>query len=141
VLVNPKTGMSSSTSGIRNIAERIFGVMKRRWKIIRETNSFDLRTNAKIVAALAALHNFIRQHDIEDLMDPWEVDDDGGGGGANVQQIGTEAATQQAAALREPIANDMWSDYRSVIDAHNANRRRQAQRRRNAQRQCQSHSG
>ena len=105
--------------------------MKRRWKIIRETNSFDLRTNAKIVAALAALHNFIRQHDVDDLMDPWEVDDDGGGGG-NVQQIGTEAAKQQAAAFCEQIANDMWSDYRGVIDARNANRRRQAQRRCNA---------
>ena len=94
-----------------------------------------------IVAALAALHNFIRQHDVEDLMDPWEVDGGGGGGRGNVQQIGTEEATQQAAALREQIANDMWSDYRGVINARNANRRRQAQRRRNAQRPRHSHSG
>ena len=74
-------------------------------------------------------------------MDPWEVDGGGGGGRGNVQQIGTEAATQQAAALWEQIANDMWSDYRGVIDARNANRRRQAQRRRNAQRPRHSHSG
>lgn len=113
-----------------NVVERIFGVMKRRWRIIWETNSFDLETNAKIFAGLAALHNFIRRHDHDDLPEPWEGEegeDDTDLGASNVASSSNVVAGSQ---LRDQIAETMWSDYQAIIDRRNANRRAQAARRR-----------
>lgn len=122
-------------SSARNVIERVFGVMKRRFKIIREGNSYDLMMNAKIVSALAAIHNFIRTHDFGDVPEPWNEDDDddlttniGVTGGLRSAAATTAAATQ----LRDTIANAMWEQYSAEIESRRARRRDQAQRRRAA---------
>jgi hypothetical protein len=115
----------------RNVIERVFGVMKRRFKIIREVNSYDLTTNAKIMCALAALHNFIRKHDRDDLPEPWVDDDmDVDVESDENQTILDEDATAQGSHLRTSIANSMWTDYQSVLRHRREHRRRQAAQRR-----------
>jgi hypothetical protein len=54
----------------RNIIERIFGVIKKRWRILIMPPSYDMKVQARIPAALAALHNFILEHDPDDRVDP-----------------------------------------------------------------------
>ena len=47
----------------RNVIERMFGVLKRRFRILQLPTEYSLEVQAHIPAALAALHNFIKRHD------------------------------------------------------------------------------
>ena len=43
----------------RNVIERIFGVLKRRFRILLLAPEYNIEIQNRIPAALAALHNFI----------------------------------------------------------------------------------
>jgi hypothetical protein len=46
---------------LRNVVERIFGQLKRKWKIIRASApEYSLKTQMRIVYAVTGLHNFIK---------------------------------------------------------------------------------
>ncbi|THU80096.1 hypothetical protein K435DRAFT_561841, partial [Dendrothele bispora CBS 962.96] len=47
---------------LRNVIERIFGVVKRQWKIVRENCEYPFRVQSVMPLAIAALHNFITFH-------------------------------------------------------------------------------
>ena len=49
-------------SSLRNVVERTFGVFKRRWRIFDRPHEFSIRTQVKLVYALAAVHNHINLH-------------------------------------------------------------------------------
>jgi hypothetical protein len=51
----------------RNVIERIFGVMKKRFKILKDPPGYDMKIQVHIMLALCALHNFIRRHDPEEI--------------------------------------------------------------------------
>lgn len=113
----------------RNVIERVFGVMKDRFKIIREANRYDLKTNARIMSVLAALHNFICCHDGDDIPEPWEEEDAGrdkGGGGGG----GGEREVREVATRHDRIAREMWWQYMEVLENHHAVRHTQAAHRR-----------
>jgi len=114
----------------RNVIERVFGVMKRRFKIIREANGYDLKTNAKVMSALVALHNFLRHHDADDIPEPWTEDDDDDNPADNETGATGQAATRRISTLRDGIADAMWEEYSAVIAQRRATRRAQADRRR-----------
>ena len=42
------------------ISERIYAILKNRWRMIRKMRSFPLEKQVKIVIALMTLHNLIR---------------------------------------------------------------------------------
>ena len=69
--------------------ERIFGVLKKRFKVLLLAQEYSLASQAQIVPALAALHNFIVTHD------PSEI---------SLQEVETE-----------PNADDVWSTYQAAI--------------------------
>jgi hypothetical protein len=118
-------------AGARNIIERVFGVMKRRFKIIREVNGYDLKTNAKIMSALVGLHNFLRAHDADDVPEPWDGEDEDDDLPDDVESaIIRPADVRRAGTLRDEIANAMWTDYSLIIERRRATRRAQAARRR-----------
>ena len=47
---------------LRNVVKRIFGVLKRRFCILRAPPEYPYATQVKLVFALTALHNFIRKN-------------------------------------------------------------------------------
>jgi hypothetical protein len=47
-------------SSLRNAIERIFGVLKKRFPILKESTSYPLRTQVRLVNVTCILHNFIR---------------------------------------------------------------------------------
>ena len=47
-------------SSLMCISERIYAILKNRWRMLREMHSFPLEKQVKIVIASIALHNFIR---------------------------------------------------------------------------------
>lgn len=56
-------------SSARNVIERCFGLLKKRWGILRSPSFYPIRTQNKIIVACCLMHNFIRQ---EMAIDPFE---------------------------------------------------------------------
>lgn len=86
-----------------------------------------MKIQARIPAALAALHNFIIQHDPDDRVDP-EVWDPSPGATVDPDMVATlrlqgELATERhtseeseaGVALRDSIADAMWLQYQDVL--------------------------
>ncbi|KAL6629467.1 hypothetical protein ACP70R_029232 [Stipagrostis hirtigluma subsp. patula] len=53
-------------SSLRNVVERAFGVLKEKWRILKEIPSFPLGKQTHIIVACMALHNFIRDSAMHD---------------------------------------------------------------------------
>ena len=51
----------------RNVIERCFGLLKKRWAILRSPSFYPLKTQCKIITACCLLQNLIRR---EMLIDP-----------------------------------------------------------------------
>jgi hypothetical protein len=67
--VNAKELFNLRHAQLRNVIERIFGVVKRRFKILSSAPQFsDFKVQVKLVTVLCALHNFMRHaaKDVED---------------------------------------------------------------------------
>lgn len=110
-------------SSLRNVIEHIFGVAKCRFCLLAAASEYSLRTQSKIPAALAALHNFISIWDPDDIENGQEYDDD-----SNSMIVGEDredtailpenlgsniSPTERlrAGVKRDEIAKAMWADY------------------------------
>jgi hypothetical protein len=126
-------------SSLRNAVERIFGILKKRFKIVREFNDYPIEFQTMLVPAVCALHNFIILHDADDQI---EINDEEmrvwveeARPEPGVLQGGISAAeTALANTRRDEIAQEMWVDYQKI----RANRRRATQRRQVRQDNLQS---
>lgn len=86
------------------MVERIFGVLKRRFRILLVAPEYDMDIQARIPPALCALHNFIRRHDPSDIND--YIDNDNPTHiRANDPGIGTLALDALTAAERQSADN------------------------------------
>jgi hypothetical protein len=102
----------------RNIIERIFGVLKRRFRILLIGPEYSVEVQAKIPAALCAIHNFIRLHDDQELDDiPGEEQvNQGAHAGDNiVAQTGIDEDGDAVVERRDLIAQAMWNDYQIIL--------------------------
>ncbi|KAF7297406.1 putative transposase [Mycena indigotica] len=126
-LYSCRTGM-----GCRNIGERfqrsndtITKYFRRSVASSRPPPSYDIKLQARIPPALAALHNFIIQHDPEDRVDPTIRYDPHPGVGRNDfdpnlhGRLATEryvpAETEEGKTLQRRIADAMWAQYQEVL--------------------------
>ena len=98
----------------RNAIERIFGILKRRFRILELPPEYDMSIQALIPPALAALHNFIRLFDPEEIhmYDEDELlDAHMGSHPESVGELGTgpvtPAETVRANKRRDKIAGEM----------------------------------
>jgi hypothetical protein len=57
-LENYKELFNLRHASLRNIIERIFGVLKRKYQILRHAAEYSIDTQTRIVLACCALHNF-----------------------------------------------------------------------------------
>ena len=107
----------------RNCIERIFGVLKKRFRILLLAPEYkkDKALQSRIPSALIAIHNFIHLHDPDEEKLP----------GSNAESVHLHAgdtsaplptATQSAAAARrdvdnrrDMIAQAMWDSYQEII--------------------------
>ena len=47
-------------ASLRNVIERIFGILKRKYQILRRAPEYLFETQTRIIIACCALHNFVR---------------------------------------------------------------------------------
>ena len=109
---------------LRNVIERIFGVLKRRFRILLLAPEYDMDIQSRLPAALCALHNFIRTHDPDDETEIQEIgmengDEDVPGPQAFIPAVEPDAgggtSRNQAIALRNRIASELWAQYQGVL--------------------------
>ena len=110
----------------RNVIERIFGVLKRRFRILLLAPEYSVEIQSHIPAALAALHNFIQVHNPQAKKYFTENNSDHAPGGFyagddSLIPTGTgidvedEQNISEASKRRNNIANDMWRQYQEVL--------------------------
>jgi DDE superfamily endonuclease len=116
--VNKEELFNLRHSSARNVIERIFGVLKRRYRILLVAPAYSLDIQARIPAALCAIHNFIRIHDPADeaIGTSDDDDDDDGDTGAPFDRDHIAAAAAAAeldgpSQRRDRIAQQMWENY------------------------------
>ncbi|KAF7377355.1 putative transposase [Mycena sanguinolenta] len=110
------------------LLNEFFGVIKHRWTILTRPPHYDMKVQAKIPSALVALHNFILEHDEEDI-DRWILDEgaeDNLRGARRAQEIDfgrlsttgrvSAAEKERAEKTRDEIAKAMWEDYQEYLD-------------------------
>ena len=115
---------------LRNVIERIFGILKRRFRILRTPPEYHFPTQVKLVFALTVLHNFIRLNSdgIEDNTRKKEwidvENEDRSQQSVGMDSIGNEPlgkrtdvdGAKQMSQLRETIVEDMWRDYNLYLE-------------------------
>ena len=102
----------------RNTIERAFGLLSKRWAILRNNSFYDKQTQVRIINACFVLHNFVREENLneENLLN--EVDDDL----SNVEAfdtmedegedfILTAQASPQWNNLRDEMSQKMFREY------------------------------
>lgn len=122
---NAKELFNLRHSTLCNAIERIFGVFKKRFRLLRcfDIQTYPYDTQVKCILSLGALHNFIRTWDPTDLADDLEDDSDSDSDiDDRIQPLQYSppeivAGTSNAAAdrvineWRDSIAEAMWNDY------------------------------
>lgn len=111
-------------SSARNVVERIFGIVKRRFRILLLPAEFSIEIQAQIPSALCAIHNFIYVHDpIEDdeSSDSDEADNNEGYAMDDAHNMDDPVnylaanSDDGARELRDQIAEGMWADYQRIL--------------------------
>jgi hypothetical protein len=101
----------------RNVIKRLFTAIRQRFRILLVAPEYDLHVQARIPAALCALHNFIRKHDPDegplhktsDPSDHGYYDSDSYPEATGEEEIDV---ANEASKRRDEIAQAMWDDYR-----------------------------
>lgn len=104
-------------SSARNAIERTFGLLKKRWAILRTASFYDLKTQVRIINACCILHNFVR----EDMpIDPllFEVDHELANSStsedndSNLEEhIRVVRTTSEWTTFRDNLAQQMFEEY------------------------------
>lgn len=102
----------------RNVIERIFGILKRRFVILTHPPEYSMAIQVRLPPALGAMHNFIRLHDPGEI-DDFVIDDEISGenqGGAGLGR-GPAGIVEQREAnrRRNEIAQAMWVQYQEIL--------------------------
>jgi DDE superfamily endonuclease len=120
---NKKELFNHRHSSLRICVERLFGVTKNRFPVLRKMSPYSFEFQCDIVQCCFLLHNFIRLnqlyedefYDLDIEINPHlpdddeNEDDDEEGGGANMQAL---------KAWRNDIADAMWAQYQLDIAVH-----------------------
>jgi hypothetical protein len=100
------------------VIERIFGVLKRKFKILKLAPEYDIDTQVDLILALTALFNFIRTEEKDEKDDDLDIVN-------NIEEEDIQPDIQVAQGLsrkgkmdilRDQIAEDMWKDYQQFIN-------------------------
>lgn len=106
----------------RNVVERIFGVIKKKFHLLTAAPQYPIYTQTKLVLAICALHNFVRSYDPDDIAqyDLEELEREVPR--THNSELGhhvSHAETTRANSRRDEIARAMWQQYQEFINEGN----------------------
>ncbi|KAJ1692298.1 hypothetical protein LUZ63_008996 [Rhynchospora breviuscula] len=98
---------------LRNIVDKMFGILKGRFKICKEMHRYKYDIQTDLVIACCILHNFIKRHQHDNSDDDFsddEVDSDSGSRNDGVSEEFRGTDTQVGGAMRDRIRDMMWDN-------------------------------
>ncbi|XP_074366991.1 uncharacterized protein LOC141707626 isoform X1 [Apium graveolens] len=104
-------------SSARNTIERAFGLLKKRWAILRDASFYPKKIQIRIINACFILHNFLREEKMEERNFMQEVERDLlRMEGIDVEDeeddyISTARSTNEWNEFRDDLAKKMFEDY------------------------------
>lgn len=109
----------------RNVIEHIFGVLKRRFRILVIPPEYSVKVQAQIPSALCAIHNFIRIHDPQEdepsniLNSEYSssIPNPGDDGVRQVNIAEEDTVFDNVTIRRDKIAQEMWDSYQRILEA------------------------
>lgn len=116
---NPKELFNLRHSALRNVVERVFGVAKRKFKILRSQPEYPLAAQIKLVLALACVTNIIHSVEGEEMFEGVDNNDDEPteeelAFAQEMERLGGQKL-KDAAKFRDNIAEQMWIDYQNYL--------------------------
>jgi len=106
-------------ASLRNAIERVFGVLKKRFRILSSPLRYPFATQVSLVIALFCLSNFIKVEGGEDIYNREWLPENAGEEAevrVNSDYAGFVSRKEKMAAkrLRDKIAKKMWKDYKKM---------------------------
>lgn len=96
----------------RNVIERCFGLLKKRWAILRSPSFYPITIQCRMILACCLLHNFIRIHM---ALDPEEfapfVEDEVPVGEEPINVVGIVEPSNQWTQMRNALAQEMFTEW------------------------------
>jgi hypothetical protein len=114
---NPKELFNLRHASLRNVVERIFGVVKRKYQILRTPSEYSIDTQTRIIISCTALHNWVRS--IEGEQADIRLNKEAQVALADIQPLVVypENATtsRRMDIFRDELAEKMWIEYKRYI--------------------------
>jgi hypothetical protein len=116
---NSKELFNLRHASLRNVIERIFGVLKRKYQILRTPSEYSIDTQTRIILACTGLHNWVRSEEgimadkfLETGRDTIVIAED-------IQPVIMYPAGSNTSKrmdnFRDELAERMWVDYKSYL--------------------------
>ena len=113
---NPKELFNLCHSSLRNVIERIFGVLKRQWQILGgHSCEYSIDTQINIFCILVGLYNFRRDHDEEETFEDESIKDEVIERQSDNIEVIHRIRNKWIEQKRDEIANSMWANYQEYI--------------------------
>jgi hypothetical protein len=117
----PKELFNLRHSSLRNVVERIFGVLKRQWQILGGKGSeYSIETQVDLFQALIGLFNFGRKHGEKSTFPNDGSVEDKDVGNEVEGGIITGSGSLKMDQLRDQMAAQMWADYQAYNQEQSA---------------------
>ena len=114
---NSKELFNLRHASLRNVIERIFGVVKRKYQILRTPSEYSIDTQTRIIISCTALHNWVRS--IEGEQADIRLNKEAQVALADIQPLVVypENATtsRRMDIFRDELAEKMWIEYKRYI--------------------------
>jgi hypothetical protein len=100
------------------VIERIFGVVKRKYQILRTASEYSLDTQTRVILACCTLHNYVRS--LEGIAaDYWLETESQEGPATDIQPTVSypkdSTSSKKMDKFRDELALHMWEQYQSYI--------------------------
>jgi hypothetical protein len=107
-------------ASLRNVVERIFGVVKRKYQILRSPSEYSIATQNRIILVCCVLHNFVRSLEGQSADNWLDTEVDRNSERESIQPAvaypeGSSVSSKKMDKFRDQVAEKMWVQYQGYI--------------------------
>ena len=117
---NAKELFNLRHSSLRNVIERIFGVLKQQWQILGGKGyEYSIDTQVDLFCALISLYNFGKDYGEDYMFNEAIPTNESQDQDSNLEVLVTGTGNKWMEKKRDDIAARMWNDYQVYIEESN----------------------